>query len=299
MLLDPKHLATIEIIHQEGSLVGAARRLTTSQPALSRLLNDLEVRLDGAIFDRSLRPWQLTALGRVLSEQGRAILRAQDRASMALDEFHGGEAGTLKVGGTPFFVDGVLSSLMAKFQLSVPEMRFEIQYGYADALLDALRKREIDMAVCPFDMIREVPGIKYEPLTWGQNAIACRVDHPLTRLTLPRPLALLDYPWVVPPAGSPLADDMRLVLAGLGMSEVRIALMGGSLASVLNYLQNSDALCVLPQLTVEHAAKEHKISKVGVETVTPRRRLNVATNSDDVEPRIQRQFIEFLTSNIM
>ncbi|MEM1289201.1 MAG: LysR family transcriptional regulator [Pseudomonadota bacterium] len=294
MRFDPKHLAALEVIHREGSLVGAARKLSTSQPALSRLLNELEARLGGPIFDRSLRPWQLTALGQVLSEQGSAVLRAQDRASVAIDAFRGGESGTIKIGGTPFFVDGVLSALMARFQRDDSKLRFDIRYGYSEDLLAALRRREIDLALCPFNSVESVPGVTFSPLLWVGNAISCRIGHPLTRLTIPRPLALLDYPWVVPPAGSPLAQDMRQVLAHLGMSDVRIALAGGSLASVLNYLQNSDALCVLPQSTIEHAAATFNVTSIDVDILTPRRQLGVLTNDQDAQPKVLQRFIDFL-----
>lgn len=296
MQIEPKHLATLEIIRREESLVRAAERLSTSQPALSRLLNDLEARVGGPIFDRSVRPWRLTSLGQMLSEQGSAVLRAQDRAAAAMEAFHGGETGTIKIGGTPFFVDGVVSVIMAEFQRDYPKLRFEIQYGYANELLPALRRREVDLALCPLDTVEEIPGLEFKPLIWGRNAIACRADHPLTRLTVARPLALLAYPWVVPPSGSPLAQDMRFLLADLGMSDVRIALTGGSLASVLNYLQSSDALCVLPQSTIDYATKAFGITSIAVETAPPRRQLGIVKNVDDAEPKVQRSFIEFLIS---
>ena len=50
MRLEAKHLATLEVIRREGGLTRAAASLGTSQPALSRLVNDLEIPRDAEVF---------------------------------------------------------------------------------------------------------------------------------------------------------------------------------------------------------------------------------------------------------
>ena len=104
------------MIRRERGLTRAALALGTSQPALSRLVSDLEIRLDAPIFDRSARPWSLTKLGASLALQGASILRAQEFASREVQEFRSGTKGMLRIAGPPFFTDGVNSRLLPTFR---------------------------------------------------------------------------------------------------------------------------------------------------------------------------------------
>lgn len=296
MDIESKHLAAIEIIREKGGLTQAAIKLKTSQPALSRLLSELEARLGAPLFDRTLRPWKLTALGEALALQGRAILSAQSRAHIAVSQFQTGDAGLIKLGGTPYFTDSVVTSLVAEFQQAHPELRIDVLYGYSAELTALVRQREIDLALCPLDTVALNPALEFTSLALARNVIACRTGHPLMKLTYPRPLALLDYGWVVPPAGSPLAQDLHTVLSGLGMSDVKVAFSGGSLASVLNYLRHSDCLSVLPESTVKQLGDAYDVATLKIETSTPHRRIGIITNSDDFQPNILKLLIEFIKS---
>jgi hypothetical protein len=40
----------------------------------------------------------------------------------------------VRVGGTPFFMDGVISNMIAEFQRAYPEIRIEQSYAYAAEL---------------------------------------------------------------------------------------------------------------------------------------------------------------------
>ena len=116
MKIDPKHLALVEVIRAEATLSRAAEVLGTSQPALSRSLSDLEIRLGAPIFDRSKRPWALTRLGEALARQGATVLRAQARAAQDFDAFRSGAKGRLRLAGPPFITDGAVAPLLPAFR---------------------------------------------------------------------------------------------------------------------------------------------------------------------------------------
>lgn len=59
-----RHLRALVAVAEAGSLTGAARRLGTGQPAVTRTLAQLEARLDVRLVDRTTRRLHLTAAGR-------------------------------------------------------------------------------------------------------------------------------------------------------------------------------------------------------------------------------------------
>lgn len=294
MELDPKHLSTLHVIRERGGLTAAAAILGTSQPALSRLVADMEIRIGAPIFDRTSRPWRMTTLGESLASQGSAVRVATARASHAVEQFKGGTDGLLKLGGTPYLSDAVLTPMIAAFQQAQPDVSIDQTHAYTAQLLRRLRRREIDVVVAPVDTMDISPGLSSVRLAAAKNIIACRQQHPLAVLKHPKPESLLDYRWISPPAESPLETDMRDVLNSLGVRHVRTAYSGGSLSSVLQILEQSDYLAVLPENVLNQVVKRYELTSLKTRLSIPTRSIALITNEDDARSHLLSEFLLFL-----
>lgn len=296
MNLDPKHLATLHVIHERGGLTAAATFLGTSQPALSRLVADLEVRLGAPIFDRSTRPWRMTSLGETLAAQGSAVRIATSRATHAIEQFKGGTDGLLKLGCTPYVSDSVVTPMIARFQRWAPDVRFDLSHAYTAQLLRRLKRREVDLVIAPVDTMDISQGLHSKRLIPAKNLIACRRDHPLTRRRKLQAKALLDYRWIAPPADSPLAADMRDVMNRLDVHDIQIAFSGGSLSSIVHVLENSDYLVLLPEHVLTQLNRRYDITALALNLSTPTRSVAMLTNADDVRSYLLDAFFDFLAN---
>lgn len=294
MELDPKHLSTLHVIRERGGLTAAAAILGTSQPALSRLIADMEIRIGAPVFDRSSRPWRMTSLGESLASQGSAVRVATSRASQAIEQFKGGTDGLLKLGGTPYLSDAVLTPMIAAFQRVQPDVSIDQTHAYTAQLLRRLRRREIDIVVAPVDTMDISHGLSSVRLVVAKNIIACRARHPLALLKQPKTESLLDYRWISPPAESPLETDMRNVLSGLGVRHIRTAFSGGSLSSVLQLLEQSDCLAVLPENVLNQVMNRYELTSLKVTLSTPNRSIALITNEDDARSYLLSEFLTFL-----
>lgn len=76
-------LRAVVTIAEEGTIVGAARRLHISQPPLTRKVRALEDELEVALFERSAQGMRLTPAGEALLGSARTILAAVDQAAQA------------------------------------------------------------------------------------------------------------------------------------------------------------------------------------------------------------------------
>ena len=246
----PNHLVAIAAIDDLGGLTAAAHKLQTLQAALSRVVSDIEVRLGAALFDKRSRPWRLTALGAALAQEGRFIQGAQARVSRAIEQFKTGDEGVVRRGGTPSFVDAIISGIVAGYHDTHRRIRVDQSYGYPEDLIAGMQRGDIDIAIYPIDILDESLELTFTPLRPARNIIACRNEHPLAGKTTDGPKVLLDYPWIAPPPGSPLNQGLRSSLASLGLQRFRIACSGGTLASVVNHLRASDLLAILPHSVV-------------------------------------------------
>ena len=289
MKLDPRHLEILAAIVDRGGLTEGAEALGKSQPSVSRTLAQLEARIGAAIFKPGRRPLQPTELGRALAEQGRAVLKASIAASDIASRFRTGHSGLVRVAGTPIFIDGVISSIIAKSQIQLPDVRIEQSYGYADALIEKLHNKTLDIAILPLQRDKIPKDLAFQPILPGLNVVACRESHPLTRRKLLTTKDIAEFPWIAPPADSPLYRDLQRALASIGARDYRISFSGGSLASVITVLTGSDSLTVLPYSVVFTMKAKSGITALSLEIGHPDRMLGVLTRSSTRDnPAAQR-----------
>lgn len=292
MKIDSEHLVILAAVLDGGGVVEGAASIGKSQPSVSRTLALLEARIGEPLFDRTRRPLKPSELCETLAAQGRRVLEAQRAATEALDRHRSGKAGVLRVGGSPFFMDGVVAPRIAEFQMQHPDVRIEQRYGYAPELLPLLADGALDAAIMPIHRTTAPPGLRLVRLLPGRNVIACRQGHPLSRK---RSLALPDigtYPWVAPPAGSPLYNDLKSVVAAIGLTDLRIAFSGGSLNAVLSMIAASDALTVLPYSVVFSLRRAFSIEALNIRIEHPERDLCIALR-DDTASQVLRKFERF------
>ncbi|KAA1183818.1 LysR family transcriptional regulator [Rhizobium tropici] len=294
MKLDERHLIQLAAVVKTGGVTEGAALLGLVQPAVSRTLSMLERRVGEPLFVKGRRPLQPTPLGLSLAEHGLAMLAASRKASDLVESFKVGKSGVVRVGGTPFFMDALIARLCAEFQTSHPDVRIDQSYGYFADLRAALRADQIDLAICPIDILDEGSGLEFQQILPGRNVVACRVTHPLLLKRRPQPSHLLDYPWIAPPPGSPLLADLRALLLSLGATEIKIRYTGGSLMSVINYLKSADALTVMPHSVVFAQRKEKTITALPVTIPHPERALAILKRADAPRAPAVDQFAEFV-----
>ncbi|MEM1361799.1 MAG: LysR family transcriptional regulator [Pseudomonadota bacterium] len=280
MKLDPRHLEIIAAIVDEGGVTEAARAMNKSQPSLSRTLSQVESRLEAALFEPGRRPLQPTALGADLAEQGRRIRASVKAAEEVVRGYRDGSAGSVRIGGTPFFMDGVISALVADFQMKFPTVTIEQFNGYGSDLFDRVRSGRLDVAILPLRRDGVPEWATSQRLLPGRNVIACRTGHPLTRaryLTLDE---ITQYPWVAPPAESPLYRDLRAVLSQIGADNLKMSFSGGTLAGIVTILSESDALSVLPVSVVHQLQRRHGLAILPLRLDHPDRTLCIIRHAE-------------------
>ncbi|MEM8796386.1 MAG: LysR family transcriptional regulator [Pseudomonadota bacterium] len=298
MQLNPKHLMMLADIYDAGGFTEAAISLNTTQPGLSRIVKAVEQRIGEPVFIRVRKPLQLTPIGERLVDQGRAIRTATNRASESVDRIRSGEEGELRIGGTPFFIDGFISGLIAEFQTERYNVTVRLIHGYPDDLIAQLIANRLDAALCPIDIIDPDAGIEFVPLIRGHNVVACRVGHPLRSKKEIKPLDLLQFPWVAPPPLSPLSDDLKRVLSSFEASHINVIASGGGLGSVVNYVVHSDCLTILPHTVVFAMRHQGALSALPVDLNHPSRTLGILTPRFGTMIPVVRKLSEFMKSRM-
>ncbi len=288
------HLVQLAAVIETGGVTEAAAMLGMTQSAVSRTLSILEKRIGEPLFVSGRRPMQSTALGEQLGQQGKSILSSSRKAMEIIRSFKSGSSGRVRIGGVPFFMDAVVSPMIASFQRSEPGIMVHQSYGNYSDLVAELDSGQIDLAVTPTGSVDLSAAHHFEPILPARNVLACGAGHPLVRKRSLATEDIVNYPWVAPLPGSPLVLDLHNILLTLGLAEVSVRYAGGSLLSVMNYLAGTDALTILP-LSVAYAFRgESKISIIPLDIPQPERALGIMTRKKPYSNPAGRKFLGHL-----
>ena len=275
MKLSESHLIQLSAVVDAGSVSKGAAALGVSQPALSRSLAQLEQRVGKPLFIRDRRPLQATPLGMQLAAHGRRILAESRRATEAVQSLLRGTRGLVRVGGVPFFMDAMVSRIIAGFQNQHPDVMFQQSYGNLSEVTLGLQADQLDLGIVPLGMSAEPDGLEFQPILAARNVVCCRQGHPLERTKRLTTGDLGRYPWVAPLPGSPLLADLFAIRSSLSSADLDIRYSGGSLLSVMNYMAETDALAVLPFSVYFAERRQNRLAVLPVDIPQPQRNLGI------------------------
>src|SRR5665647_2110649 len=117
-----KHLRLIDILARTGNLHRAADELNVTQPAASKILQDLERILGILLFDRSARPMTVSEIGSHVVEYARRTLAEGERFSGGIANLKRGGYGALAIGAIMATAPDLLPRALAELKRRRPLM---------------------------------------------------------------------------------------------------------------------------------------------------------------------------------
>ena len=187
-------LQALVVAVEEGSLRAAARRLGVSQPALTKLVRELERELGAPLVMRSTTGVTPTAQGKVIVDHARTIARELDAAVEEVRQLTGDMVGELTIAAVPLAVLVLLPETLRTFAREFPGIRLRVTEELYIAQLGKLRAGEVDVAIGPLPEGLPVGEFATRALMPIQMAVVARRGSPLARATSLRQLA--DARWV-------------------------------------------------------------------------------------------------------
>ena len=145
--LKTKHLLLLLAIREHRSLTRVAERLSTSQPAVTQSLADLEGLFGAALFIRSPRGMEPTALGELVIARARTLLADIEPWASDIEAVAAGRAAHLHVGVIPFLPGRLLAHAIARTQPDGRRITVTLHEDTSDHLLARLRDHETAAAL--------------------------------------------------------------------------------------------------------------------------------------------------------
>jgi DNA-binding transcriptional LysR family regulator len=145
MAYDLKHLATFVAVAEELNFRRAAERLMMAQPAVSRIVLELESRMRVKLLERTTRRVRLTEPGRYLLAEAQEILRRVGVADSTVRLLASGTKAILRIGYTTITGHSLVPDIVREFRSSNPDVRLELTYMTSPAQRDRILQDAIDL----------------------------------------------------------------------------------------------------------------------------------------------------------
>lgn len=230
--LSPKSLTAFLTIAECGGVRHAAERLRMSQPAVSRIIQRLELQLQADLFERMPTGMVLTAYGKALLPYAQALRREGQHAFEHIDALRGLRRGTVRIGSIASAAVGYLPHIVRQVANRHPHFRYEIIETTDDQLAEELLNLEIDLAI-----FGARPGsgglVEIATQTMGDNYSAlAAADHPLFSGDPVIFEDLRSCDWVMPRPGAIPRDEFEAALDAAQLDSPNITVETRSVSAI-------------------------------------------------------------------
>lgn len=175
-------------VMRTGTVVGAARLMSVSQPAVSRSIALLEQRIGYKLFERRGRRLVATPEGDALYREIEPIYGSLDRIAQVALDIGETRAGVLRIACLPSLSQSLLPRALFRFLANRPNVSVYVQSLPSRQVADQVATRQFDIGLVELPLSR--PAISVEPLDPSQSVAVIPATH---RLASKKQLSVKDF----------------------------------------------------------------------------------------------------------
>jgi len=206
-------LHVLMAVAQSGSMGKAARRLNTSQSAISRSIAELEHAFGVRLFDRGRLGIEPTQCGRALLGCGAAVFDELRQGVKSIEFLTDPTVGEVRVAGNEHIITGLIASAFGRLRAQYPGIAIDVASVVMSEQQRELRERKVDLVIG-----RIAPSgdedIHAEVLFHDDVVVVAGLQSRWARRRKLDLSELADEPWVFPqpqsPFNRPVAELFRV-----------------------------------------------------------------------------------------
>src|SRR4029077_1602321 len=142
-----RHLELIAEVYDCRSILKASRRLSLTQPTVTKALQDVEATLGLKLFERSNRGIEPTEYGEIFARHAKVLLAQLRHAADELENLRVGYSGKVSVGTLLAASASILPDAMVLLKKERPGVAISVIVGTYDILMPSLLAGDLDMVL--------------------------------------------------------------------------------------------------------------------------------------------------------
>lgn len=276
---------------QAGSMGRAARRLATSQPAISRSISDLEHALGVRLLDRGRHGVEPTSYGRALVARGLAIFDELAQGIGEIQFLADPTAGQLRIGASIAISVGLVAMIIDRLSAVHPRLTFEMLSTDTTSAFQALATRQVDLLVTHLVGPLADDGMDADVLFDDPHVVVAAADSPWARRRRLRLPDLADEPWLLPRPDAPYGAIVSEAFRAAGLAMPRTVVTSTlPLRTVL--LGTGRYLSMIPRVALQFPGARQTIKVLPIELPSTPRPLAIVTLKNRTLNPVAQTFID-------
>lgn len=260
-----QHLRTVLAVARSASVSRAAESLGLTQPAVTRIIHELESELEVPLFVRTSRGTHCTNFGQIVADHAELVFAQLDRAEDEVREAREGLSGRVTVGVLVAGAASILPRALVRFQHERPGVRVTLIEGTYDYLIPLLHQGGLDFICGRLPAYRYREGLEVEAFHQEEVALVTRPGHPVLGGGPVSLAGLRAWPWILPLPDTTLRQLIDNAFLDLGLPLPHIACQSVSVIANRRMLLETDWICAFPRQVVEPDIDAGMLARVPVE----------------------------------
>ncbi|MFJ4131494.1 LysR family transcriptional regulator [Pseudomonas cyclaminis] len=289
-----KHLVLVDTLAKTRNMHTTAERMNLTQPAISKMLRDLEILMGFALFERQTRHMILTELGEFVARYARITLDDTHSFVDQVNKLRKGGHGHLKVGAIFAATSVVLPEAISSIKRDRPLLSIEVIEQTSNHLLEMLEHKKLDLIIARFTDEDCQQPFTFTPLGPEPFCLVVNSRHPLCQLSEVPAETLSDWPWVMYPFNTPIRRRMERAFATFNISPPDNTVETISMQTFLQLLQSGPVMAMLPESMVQSQLQSGYLKILNTPFKVESQEYGVITRKDDSLPEPARQFVATL-----
>jgi DNA-binding transcriptional LysR family regulator len=264
-----RHLQLLVALDEFRHLGRTAEFLSVTQPAVSRMLGEVEAMLDLTLFQRSTRGTEPTASGRHIVRFARSVLAEYERTREEIAAMESGAAGRVRVGSMVVALPTLLARAVELLKQRSPQATVLVDEGDLAHLLPKLRLGELDLFVGRLEPGYAAPDLVTEALFNEPMVPVVAFGHPLADKAKPTWDDLARMPCVLPPPWASLRVKLEQQFHKHGLQPPTDLIETASFLAQLTFIQRRGAAGFMAR-SVARYFEDVEVPAIGVITMRGR-----------------------------
>ncbi|MBO9670805.1 MAG: LysR family transcriptional regulator [Sphingobium sp.] len=264
-----RQLALVLKLVGTGNLHEAASALNMSQPAATKLLQEIEEALGAVLFIRQSRGMKPTPAGIMAARHAGFILAELRKMQQDIDGLQNGVAGYVHVGAIISAVPSPVAQALSRMAEAYPAVEVSLNVGTSDVLLPELDAGRLDFVVGSIAGASGAERLTYSPLIDEVAVVVAGSTNPILRqhnLTLKD---IFSERWILPPAGAPELRSVEAAFNAAGLPLPANSTRMASMIATATVVGATDTLAIVPESMYRYFAKYQAMGKVDVKLQAP------------------------------
>lgn len=294
--MDIKQLNYFVQIAQCGSYSLASQKLYISQPALSKVIKNMEDEVGFSLFYTYQRRQKLTDAGQMFYDKAVKLLESYNDLIQTTYVEECVNKGHLKIGLSVAAGGALFSHIIPSFTKLYPQITFSILERETNILKEELLKKNLDAAYIDlyhFDTTDAKENFDVSKLFKTENVLVASVDNPITQRTDISYEELQEERLILYNGGKEVSSQVEQEMRKIGVSP-NVAFVSTQWNFILDAVANNMGVVLCPYY-IYSKYKNSQLTYIRMRSDQAYRQIGIITKKNEYRTRACTCFLEYAT----